>query len=205
MSTPGRQGRLRSTTGRQERTIGARRSKGAAEPERAPVVSGVMSPAALLSLQRLAGNRAVVAQAVPMVIQRRVSDYGEVELTSDMIDNHVAANEATARSKTERRADSDKDVDANTVVKGTPASVATTVGEADDKHYEAGDDNHGWQWVPDVKLWHYDTSVKGGSGYKVDESEEHDGDVQVKLWMKTAGGKKKKSFVKVTGVSDADF
>lgn len=135
-----------------------------------------------------------------MIMQRKVSDHGRVVLSDDMVDNHVANSENEALAKTNARVRT-KDVDSNTVVKGTPTALAAIIGEGDDKHYSAQSASYGYQWITDLTVWHYDTSTKGSSGYLVGKAKEETADVQFKLLTKSGN----KPLVRVTGINDIDF
>lgn len=158
--------------------------------------NGNVSEHPLLQLQRAVGNQA----ACRMVVQRKVSDHGYVVLSDDMVANHVAADEKEARAKTNTRVNA-KDVNSNTVIKGTVNELVQIVGEGDDKHYEGISDAYGLQWIANLTVWHYETGTKGASGYLIGEADEEKADVQLKLFTKAAP----KPLVRVTGINDVEF
>ena len=136
-----------------------------------------------------------------MSVQRKpLSEKYVVELTDDMSWNHVANSEEEARKRTASRFNTDKDVTWNTVVKGTPASVAKAVGESEEEDGQPGEGDRFYQPI-DAAYWQYYAGLKGSSGTKVDEADEEHGSVWLKCFEKPL---KNKTIVKVTGIDSTD-
>jgi hypothetical protein len=158
---------------------------------------GLHSPAGVLALQRSAGNAAVA-----LSVQRApLNETYSIELTDDMTRNHVAASEEKARESTKARFFTDKDVDWNTVVKGSPSSVATDVGESDLADGKNGGGDRFYQPIG-AAFWQYYAGLKGASGAKVDPATEEQGTVWLKCYEKTLRNNKK--IVKVTGIDKVE-
>jgi hypothetical protein len=53
-----------------------------------------------------------------------------------------------------------------------------------------------------MTFWHYALAVMGVSGYKLDKSKEHVGNIQLKVWTKETSSQ---TFVKISGVNAVKF